>query len=456
MVNHLKNVDNWLGGLQWLMYIFINTVVVPITMGAAFNLSQAEIVSTMQFSFILGGIACLFQVFVGHRRPIMDGPSGLWWGVLLALSSLAAAQGMPITEVGGSIATGLIITGILTVIIGLTGFGYYLEKLFNPSVMGVFMLLFGVSLCISFFKGMVGLPFGGGDGPTEIQVGPAILSFVIVILVLILTIRGSNKLSQYAMLIGIIVGWPAYLLFFGQDTQLAGGAASSLEIFWFPLGAPAWNIGIILTVVITGMLNLSKQYGSIKGTDPIYPDSPSTSKDYRNSFTITGVMTIIPGFLGLVPYSPFVSSIGFIQQTKIYDRMPFIFGAVMFFVMGVIPQIGSFFTMIPLSVGCAVLFVSYVQLFGSAWDWFKLVEFNSFNIYRAAIPMFLGLVLMAVPASAFASLPGYVQPLLSSGLLMGTIISIAMENFMNWDKVGATISNNIGKHIEKEEPVNKL
>lgn len=73
-MKHLKNVDNWLGGLQWLMYIFINTVVVPITMGAAFDLSQAEIVSTMQFSFILGGIACLMQVFIGHRRPIMDGP----------------------------------------------------------------------------------------------------------------------------------------------------------------------------------------------------------------------------------------------------------------------------------------------------------------------------------------------------------------------------------------------
>lgn|SRR5699024_6479691 len=72
MTKYFKNVDNWLGGLQWLMYIFINTVVVPITMGAAFNLSQAEIVSTMQFSFILGGIACLLQVFIGHRRPIMD------------------------------------------------------------------------------------------------------------------------------------------------------------------------------------------------------------------------------------------------------------------------------------------------------------------------------------------------------------------------------------------------
>ena len=154
MKNEIKSMDNWLGGLQWLMYIFVNTVVVPLTIGSAFGLTQAEIVSTMQFSFILGGIACLLQVFVGHRRPIMDGPSGLWWGVIIALTSMSAAQGIPMAEVGGSIAIGVIISGVLTILVGITGFGYYLEKLFNPSVMGVFMLLFGVSLCINFVKGM--------------------------------------------------------------------------------------------------------------------------------------------------------------------------------------------------------------------------------------------------------------------------------------------------------------
>ena len=128
MKNELKKMDNWLGGLQWLMYIFVNTVVVPITIGAAYDLSQAEIVSTMQFSFILGGIACLLQVFVGHERPIMDGPSGLWWGVIIALSSMSAAQGIPLAEVGGSIAVGVLITGVLTILVGVTGFScFYLE-----------------------------------------------------------------------------------------------------------------------------------------------------------------------------------------------------------------------------------------------------------------------------------------------------------------------------------------
>ncbi|SHG90192.1 uracil/xanthine transporter [Ornithinibacillus halophilus] len=435
MKNVLVKADNWLGGLQWLMFIFVNTVVVPITIGAAYGLSQEAVVSTMQFSFILGGLACLLQVFVGHRRPIMDGPSGLWWGVILALTSMSAAQGVPLAEVGGSIAVGVIIAGVLTILVGITGFGYYLEKLFNPSVMGTFMFLFGVSLCISFLKGMLGIPSGGGSEAT-IDVAVGILALIIALVVLILTIKGSKKIAQYSMLIGIVIGWPLFAVLLGSESQLGGEVSTSLELFIFPLGAPAWNIGIIITVVITGILNLSKQYGSIKGTDIMYEDDPSTSKDYRNSFAITGVFSIFSGILGLVPYSPFVSSIGFIQQTKIYERMPFIFGSVMFLIMGIIPQVGYFFTLLPLSIGSAVLFVSYVTLFGSAWDWFKKVSFNTTNVYRSAIPLFTGLVLMALPGSAFVTLPDYLQPLLSNGLLMGTILALLFENVMDWDKVG--------------------
>lgn len=444
MMNELKKADNWLGGLQWLMFIFINTVVVPITVGAVFDLSSEQIVSMMQFSFIIGGIGCLLQAILGHRRPIMDGPSGLWWGIILALSAMSAAQGIPLAEVGGSIAVGVIIAGILTILIGITGFGYVLEKLFNPSVMGTFMLLFGVSLCISFFKNMLGI---GKDG--KVDLGIAGLALLIALIVLILSTKGSQKIAQYSMLIGILIGWPLFALILGSESQLGGGEVpSTLELFIFPLGEPAWNIGIIITVVVTGILNLSKQYGSIKGTDIMYPDQPSTSKDYRNSFVITGVQSILSGFLGLVPYSPFVSSIGFIQQTKIYDRMPFIFGSVMFFIMGIIPQVGYFFTLLPLSIGSAVLFISYVTLLGSALNWYDKTTFNTTNIYRAAIPLFIGLVLMAIPGSAFSTLPEFTQPLLSNGLLMGTIIAIVIENVMNWDKIGIVKKNtNVQKNI---------
>lgn len=439
---------NWLGGLQWLVFIFVNTVVVPITIGAAYKLPQSDVVSMMQFSFILGGIACVLQAAFGHRRAIMEGPSGLWWGVILALTSTAAAQGIPLHVVGGSLTVGIIISGILTILVGLTGVGFYLQKLFKPGVMGVFMFLFGVTLCINFFKGMLGLPYGGQSGATTINLPVALLSIILAIIVLVISVKAPNKVAQYALLIGIVIGWPVYALIFSSESQLGGasGAATSLHFNLFPLGNPAWNLGIIVTVVITGILNLSKQYGSIKGSNIIYNSEP-TNTDYRNSFTITGVFIGLSGLLGLVPFSPFVSSIGFLQQSGIIKRLPFILGGVMFFVMGIIPPVGYFFTLLPISVGSVVLFVSYVQLFSSARDWFGQIKFNSVNVYRVAIPLFLGLILMTLPAETFESLPGYMRPLLSSGLLMGTIVALIMENFFHWDRYGDNNNQN-----ENQEP----
>src|SRR5699024_12263754 len=104
---------------------------------------------------------------------------------------------------------------------------------------------------------------------------------------------------------------------------------------FFSSGVPYCNICIILMIIFIGVLSLSHHFGSIKGTYIIYTYTPSTSNHYKNSFGITGVMTILSGLLSLVPITPFVSSIGFIQQTKIYARMPFIFGSVMFFIMGI-------------------------------------------------------------------------------------------------------------------------
>src|SRR5699024_10317453 len=98
--------------------------------------------------------------FFGHGRPILDGQSGLWWGIFLTLVATASAQGMPLHVLGGSLAIGVIISGVITILIGLLGIGPYIAKLFNPGVMGVFMLLLGITLIQIFLKGMLGIPFG--------------------------------------------------------------------------------------------------------------------------------------------------------------------------------------------------------------------------------------------------------------------------------------------------------
>lgn len=436
-MKELLKSGNWISGLQWLFFIFTNIVVIPITVGAAFDLSPEKIVSLLQLSFILTGIACIAQALLGHQRAIMEGQSGLWWGVILTLCVTASAQGLPLEELGGSLTVGVIISGGLTIFIGLSGLGPKLAKLFNPAVMGVFMFLFAVQLIGIFLKGMLGIPFGNSSQAASINLAVSGLSILVAILVIIISIKAPASIRRYGLLIGIIVGWIAYVLIFKDDGGAAAGKAAPLHIELFPLGKPVWNTGIIITTVLAGLLNSANTFGALKGTDAMY-NSQTTKKQYRTAFTISGIFSAIAGVLGLVPYSPYVSSIGFLSQTGIIKRLPFILGGFMFFIMGIIPQFGHFFSLLPLSVGSAALFVSYLQIFNSSFRFFEDVEFNTLNVYRSAIPLFVGIVIMTMPATYFVTIPSFIRPLMASGLLVGIILALLLENLFPWGRLGTS------------------
>ena len=433
LIKELAKSSNWISGLQWLFFIFTNIVVIPITVGAAFELSQDTIVNMLQLSFVVTGLACIVQAYFGHKRAIMEGQSGLWWGVILTLVATASAQGMPLPVLGGSLTVGIIITSILTFLIGVTGLGPHIAKLFSPAVMGVFMFLFGCQLIGIFLKGMLGIPFGNQSEGAHIDVPVSLLSIVIAIIVIVISVKAPSSIRRYGLLIGIIGGWIIYALIFQPESAISGGTSFKLELF--PLGKPAWDIGIIITTVIAGLLNSANTFGALKGTESMY-EVETTKSEYRASFTITGVFTLIAGVFGLVPNSPYVSSIGFLSQTGIIKRIPFVLGGLMFLVMGLIPPIGHFFSQLPLSIGSAALFVSYLLLLNSSFNFFKKVEFNTVNVYRSAVPLFVGIVIMTLPASYFVTIPSIIRPVLSSGLLVGIILALILENLFKWDKYG--------------------
>ncbi|MYL47534.1 uracil/xanthine transporter [Virgibacillus halodenitrificans] len=447
-MKELRLPSNWFAGIQWLFFIFSNIIVIPITIGAAFSLSQEETIPLIQLSFIVTGIACILQAFLGHQRAIMEGQSGLWWGVILTVITTASAQGVSMEEVGGSLTVGVLLSGGLTVLIGLAGWGPRLALLFNSSVMGVFMFLFGCQLIGIFMKGMLGIPFGQHTPSGHINVTISLLSILIAIFVMIITVKAPAPISRYSLLIGIIVGWILYEIIFKPNNGISSTQPESYKIF--PLGSPTWNSGIIITAVLTGILNTANTFGALKGTDEFYGNH-TTKQQYRASFTLTGISTCIAALFGLVPYAPYVSSIGFLKQTAIYRILPFALGGAMFLMMGVIPIIGQFFSLLPLSVGSAVLFVAYLQLLGSSWNFFKEVEFSTMNVYRLGIPIFCGIIIMTMPEYNFESLPETIQPLISNGLLVGILLSLLMENvFKERNNSQKSVSNDMQVKVSDE------
>lgn len=406
------------GGLQWLLFMFTNTVVIPLSVGTALGESNGDIAASVQRAFIYTGLACLLQVLIGHGLALMEGQSGLWWGVILGLSASIPKDSS--INLGGSLAVGIIGSGILVSLFGALGMGQLLKKWFNSIVMSVFLFLLAAQLIMIFLKGMLGLSQGA-----HIQLSVAGLSIVLVILVNLLLIKGKGLVSNFALLIGIVVGWIAYILLFPNFSSTNLGHSAPL-LNLFPWGAPGWNVGIILMGIIAGLINASNTIATLKGSEAIF-EKPVTDAQYKRSFVLTGLNAVVSGFFGLVPYAPYTSSLGFLQSTRIKERTPFIIGSCLFILLGSVPILGHFFSTLPVSVGDAVLFVAYLQLFGSALKNIEKIRFSYDTIYKIAIPTLVGLSLMTFPAQDFASIPMLIRPLVSNGLLVGILLALLLN-----------------------------
>ncbi|WP_318616593.1 uracil/xanthine transporter [Sporosarcina sp. YIM B06819] len=408
-----------LAGFQWLFFMFANTVVIPISVGNAFQLEQIEIVSAIQRSFIFTGIACLLQGFIGHRLALMEGQSGLWWGVILSLAATASTMNLELTTVGGSIAVGVMISGVLVAGFGMLGMGELLKKWFTPIVMFVFLLLLANQLITIFLKGMIGL-----NTSESIDLKIACFSFLLAAMTILIHVKGKGIISSLNLLIGMVVGWICAVLLF--PIEATETIATTPFLTWFPWGQPTFEWGIVISVVITGLLNTTNTIATLKGAEDIY-EQKTTAGQYRASFLLTGALTTGSGMLGLVPYTPYASSLGFLQSTGIRQRTPFFIGSLLFILLGMIPELSAFFSTIPQSVGNTVLFVAYLQLFSSALRNIEGLTFEPKTVYRIALPALVGLSIMSLPAAAFATLPALLQPLLSNGMLVGILAALFME-----------------------------
>lgn len=418
----------WLAGVQWLFFLFANTVVVPLSVGAAFQLPPEVIISIVKVTFVVTGAASILQACFGHRYALMEGPAGLWWGLLLSLAAAAPSMGMSLVEMGGALSAGLIAAGVLTSLLAVLGFGDVLKKAFTPIVMFVYLFLLSSQLIMIFFKSMLGISESG-----EIYLPVALLSIAIALIVGWISLKGKGALANFAILIGMVAGWAAYRLLFPGSASAVGEGGGSLALAFLPWGPLRLDYGIMGAALIAGLINMSNTITALKAADKLY-GQVSTDKQYKRSFHLTALHTVVSGVFGLVPYGPYTSSIGFLESTRMLDRSALVIGGSLFMLLGFIPALGTFFAGMPESVGGAVLFVVYLQLFGTAFGNLKGYTFNSKTIFRMAVPAMLGLSILNVPAEAFAPLPAIITPIVGNGMLMGVIVSIILEHSIDWPR----------------------
>lgn len=422
----------WLQSVQWMVFLLASIIAVPIVVGAAFDLSAAEISTFIQRMLLVSGVATLLQVLFGHRLPLLEGAAGMWWALFLTMAAMAAGgdKGAVLQQ----LEMGLIAAGILLCVVSLMPFMARIRDLFTPLVTGVYLVLLVVSLSGSFFKGMMGVSRTGHIDGTVVA-----LCLVVILIVLFLSLKGRGLWRSMGPLFGIATGWILFAVFGFIDRGAAGSASTEGMSHWFALpeplawGAPIWDFGVVLTSVLTGLILISNVVASILVVARTL-GSEVTADTYRRGLFGNGVSALLSGLMSIVGPVPLSVSAGFIMTTGIRAKRPFVIGAILVTLSGLFPFIGDFFATLPSEVAYASMFVPFAQMMGfGIRDLMGLVP-SQRNLLVIGISLMVGIGVMFLPPDAFQSLAPWLRNLLANGLLIGLIMCLLLEHVVFRDK----------------------
>ncbi|MFJ5759992.1 purine/pyrimidine permease [Neobacillus sp. NPDC093182] len=419
------NTENkYFGTFQWFIYLLANSIALPIVIGNVFDLSATEISTLMQRTFFIVGLSSFIQGKFGHRSPIADGPAGSWVSIFVIFASIGTQQGFTMMETLQTLEAGLIVTGLFLILLGITKWVRHLLFLFSPIVTGTFLFILAIQLSGVFIKGMVSIDSNTGqmDGVSFL------LAIFIFFFIIVLSLKSKGWLKNYAILLGILVGWSLFIIF-GK-----GHRSISISADWiklpeiFPWGVPSLTGGVSVTAILFTFLLISNTFAAISAAEEAIPNNRGQFHDRLNRGTwIGGVSHLFSAIFSTIAVVPLPATAGFVRLTKQYRIIPFLFACGIMVVISLSPSIVGLLASLPLPVASAALLATLIEMLGIAIRSLTKQPLNDRNITIIGVSLLVGIGIMFLPADIFNGLPSIIQNIGKNGLLVGTFLAIIFE-----------------------------
>ncbi len=412
-------------GLQHLIAFLASAVVMPVVVGTALGLDQQAIAEFLQRTFIFGGAAGILQAKFGHRYPLVDGPSGLWTGLLVLIAATITGQGKAIEVLRTDLETGMIIAGIVLILLCVFRLVGHISKLFTPTVNGVIIMLMTLQLSPSMVKGMTGIT----DNTSVLDWRYVLVAVVTVVVALGINLKTKGFIQSIATLLGVAIGWILGLILgITKEIQMVEDRLITLPET-FAYGAPTFDPGVTIICVIGSLVLLSMVFTGVSGMAEAL-ETPVERKKFTTTTFIQGIMTIGSGIWPVIGPMPYISSVGILLMTRVAAIWPFIVGCIMMIILGLFAPVGALFASMPIAVGYGALLFVFALIMGQGLKEFRKLPVTNRESFIIGISLLVGIGTMFLPASAFSVLPNTLSYIFSNGLILGTILVLLMEHVL--------------------------
>jgi xanthine/uracil permease len=255
-----------------------------------------------------------------------------------------------------------------------------------------------------------------------------LLAIFIFFFIIVLSSKARGWIKNYAILLGILVGWITFIIFrkSNQTIPIPADLIKLPEIF--PWGFPTLNESVLVTAILFTFLIISNTFAAITAAEGAIPKNKGQFGDrfYRGTY-IGGVSHLLSASFSTIAVVPLPATAGFVRLTKQYRIIPFLFACGIMVIISLSPSIVGLLASLPLPVASSALLATLIEMLGLAIRSLTKQSLNDRNITIIGVSLLLGIGIMFLPEDIFNGLPYIIQNIGKNGLLVGTLLAIIFE-----------------------------
>nr|WP_321984689.1 solute carrier family 23 protein [uncultured Lichenicoccus sp.] len=408
----------------------MDVYVVPFLVGVLLGLPAAITSGLIGAGFIAAGLATLVQSQVCLRMPVVQGPSYVPIGAVVAIAHDAGigAGGSPLAALG-HVFGALIPGALLMILLGwpLRLFHRIVSRLVPPLVGGAIIVVVGITLMPAGLQGDV----LGGD---HAALGSSILLAL-----------AAGAIVVVASLAGVALGSRGRWLRVGSVLlALAGGsllAACDGRLDLSGVAAAPWiappllagldvplefSPNAILTMLAVYAVVLAETTGTWLAVAAVTGER-LRPEQYDRGAAGEGLGCLVSALLCSLPVTGYASNAGIVALTGVAERRVFAAAGIALVCFGLCGKLAAAIAAVPAPVIGGVFGVLCVVIVMNGLRILAALRLDERDMMVAGLPILLGLGAALLPQDYLATLPRLARCLLGSATAVGAAAAIALN-----------------------------
>lgn len=415
-VPFLKSI---LFGFQWAAILISLIIILGKVIGNLHFTDLPEQIIYLQKLLFISSITIFFQVFRGHRLPMIAGPSAI------LLIGVIASRGFDLSTVYSSVLYG----GLFIFILAVSGLFSHLQRLFTSSVVAVVLLLITFALAPTIRDFMI-------DSKSGVAPLYNICFSLAMVFLMFLFYRLLEGIWRSTLIIWfMIAGSLVYYVIFSSGLS----RNPSPDLPWFSAVFEQMNFhlsfepGVLISFIVCSVALSINDLGSIQSVNELL-DPPNRQSRVTRGIALTGLANVLSGFFGVIGPVNYSLSPGVILSTGCASRFVLIPAAVVLFVLAFLPAATGFIGNVPsVVIGGVLAYAMTSQVAAGlivAFREAKEEEAQYENGLVLGLSVLLGIVVAFFPENVVSSFPTFLRPVAGNGFVAGVISALFLEHIV--------------------------